>query len=299
MCEILEISRASYYKWKSHIKTDHEQEDLYLINLIEEYHDKYKGIFGYRRMTAWINKKHDKHINHKRIYRLMKVLGLKAVIRAKRTPYRHSAPNNVAENILNREFEADRPNEKWLTDVTEFKEMGTSTKYYLSAIIDLYDLSIVSYQINSRNDNKLVFETFHKAFKQCHNATPLVHSDRGFQYTSPSFKSILNKHECVQSMSRVGCCIDNGPIENFWGQLKSECYYLENYKNSESLIKAISDYIYFYNNERLQARFDNQSPSEVRYKALKDNVPTKYPIPLNLRIERYWKSIEGHRSTVA
>lgn len=299
MCEILEISRASYYKWKSHVKTDHEKEDLYLINLIEGYHHKYKGILGYRRMTAWINKKYDKQINPKRIYRLMKVLGLKALIRVKRTPYRYSTPSNVAENVLNREFEADRPNEKWLTDVTEFKVIGTSTKYYLSAIIDLYDLSIISYQISSRNDNKLVFDTFHKAFEKYPKATPLVHSDRGFQYTSSSFKSILKKRGCVQSMSRVGCCIDNAPIENFWGQLKSEWYYLERYKNPESLIKGISDYIYFYNTERLQARFDNQSPLEVRHKALMSNNPNSFPIPINLRTKKYWESIERHRTTAA
>ncbi len=246
MCEILEISRGSYYKWKNHVETDYERENLYLINLIEDYHKKYHGILGYLSMTAWINKIHNKQINHKHVYRMMKVLGPKALIRAKRTPYRYSTPSNVAEKILNREFEADRSNEKWLTDVTEFKVIGISTKYYLSAIIDLYDLSIVSYQIRPRNDNHLVFETFHKTPEQYPEVTPLVHIDRGFQYASPPFKNILNKQGCVQCMSRVGCCIDNGPIENFWSQLKSERYYLEHYRSPDSLIKGSSDYIYFY-----------------------------------------------------
>ena len=163
----------------------------------------------------------------------------------KRKAYHYSTPSTVKENVLNREFEATRPNEKWLTDVTVFKIAGMSTKYYLSAIIDLYDLSIISYQISPKNDNILVFETFHKAFNQYPDAQPLVHSDRGFQYTSPSFNSILKNQGCVQSMSRVGCCIDNGPIENFWGQIKSERYYLEDYRSPETLINGITDYIDF------------------------------------------------------
>lgn len=293
MCEILEIHRGSYYKWKRHKETDHEQENLRLINIIDDYHTKYRGILGYRRMCDWINKYKGMHVNHKRIHRLMRVMGIKSIIRAKRKAYHYSTPSTVKENVLNREFEATRPNEKWLTDVTVFKIAGMSTKYYLSAIIDLYDLSIISYQISPKNDNILVFETFHKAFNQYPDAQPLVHSDRGFQYTSPSFNSILKNQGCVQSMSRVGCCIDNGPIENFWGQIKSERYYLEDYRSPETLINGITDYIDFYNHERLQARFKNQSPIEVRYKAF-NSTPEYYPIPINPRIEKYWNSIRNH-----
>lgn len=298
MCELLNIGRSSYYKWLKHEETEHEKENRELIELIKAIHYKYKGIFGYRRMTAWINRYHGYHVNHKRIKRLMNVLGIKATIRTKKTPYRYTTAQSEANNVLNRQFSATVPNQKWVTDVTEFKLNGSSQKYYLSAILDLYDLSIVAYQIGPKNDNNLVFSTFKEAFKKYPEAKPLVHSDRGYQYTSPNFKLILDRQDCTQSMSRVGCCIDNGPIENFWGQLKSEKYYLGNYQTVEALIEDIEEYIEFYNTKRLQRRFKNQTPSEVRNQALTSDNPEYYPIPINLTIEKYWKSLEAKKTVI-
>src|SRR5699024_7539515 len=128
----------------------------------------------------------------------------------------------------NRECTAVHPNEKWVTDVTEFK-YGQASKAYLSAILDLYDGSIISYVIGQSNNNPLVFETFDKALKVEPEAKPIFHSDRGFQYTSKTFKRKLENAGMTQSMSRVGKCIDNGPMESFWGKLKSEEYYLNTY----------------------------------------------------------------------
>jgi transposase InsO family protein len=229
-------------------------------------HQKVDGIYGYRRMTLNINRKFGKNFNHKRIYRLMRVVGIQSVIRRKKRSYKRSTPQHVAENMLNREFTAEKPNEKWVTDVTEFK-YGSSKKAYLSAILDLYDGSIVSYVLGHSNNNNLVFETLDQATEFLKGDQPLIHSDRGFQYTSHGFKRRIDKAEMTQSMSRIGRCIDNGPMESFWGTLKCEKYYLHKYNTFEELLIAVDEYISFYNNDRYQKRLNGLSPLEFRAKA--------------------------------
>lgn len=210
-----------------------------------------------------INRNLNTKYNHKRIYRLMKSLNLKSVIRKKRKSYVKSTPQITAENILNRDFVAHSPNEKWLTDVTEFK-LTNGSKAYLSAILDLNDNSIISYVLGKSNNNKLVFDTLDKAIKVNPTATPLFHSDRGFQYTCKTFKAKLNAINAVQSMSRVGRCIDNGPMEAFWGTLKVEMYYLRKFDTFEELEQAIDEYIKFYNTKRLQKKLKGMAPIEYR-----------------------------------
>jgi putative transposase len=229
-------------------------------------HEEVDGIYGYRRMTLNKNRKFDQNFNHKRIYRLMKISRIQSVIRRKKKPYKRSTPQYVAENVLNREFTAEKPNEKWVTDVTEFK-YGSSKKAYLSAILDLYDGSIVSYVLGHSNNNYLVFKTLDQAIELLNGDHPLIHSDRGFQYTSHGFKRRIDKAEVIQSMSRVGRCIDNGPMESFWGTLKCEKYYLHKYETFEELSNAIKKYINFYNHDRYQKRLNGLSPMEYRAKA--------------------------------
>ncbi len=179
-------------------------------------------------------------VNEKRVYRLMRVCGLKSVIRRKRKRYIKTMALNVAENVLNRQFKANQSNEKWCTDVTELK-YGNGKKAYLSAIIDLYDGSIVSYVLGHSNNNNLVFSTIRQAISCLReDEKPLVHSDRGYQYTSKEFKRILDKANITHSMSRVGRCIDNGPIEAFWGTIKCEKYYLHKYESFERLQQAMN-----------------------------------------------------------
>lgn len=197
----------------------------------------------------------------------MKSVKLTAVIRRRKKRYIQSTPQITAENILNREFVADNPNEKWLTDVTEFK-LANGSKAYLSAILDIGDNSIISYVIGKSNNNKLVFDTLDKAIEANPTATPLFHSDRGFQYTSKTFKYKLNAINAVQSMSRVGRCIDNGPMEAFWGTLKSEMYYLRKFSTFEELEQAIDEYIKFYNTKRLQKKLKGMAPVEYRIHTL-------------------------------
>ncbi|WP_438763576.1 IS3 family transposase [Enterococcus sp. AZ194] len=175
---------------------------------------------------------------------------------------RSKHPYHMAKNYLNRNFHSDRPNEKWLTDVSEFKYyVGMDIhKVYLSAILDLYDCRIVSFVISDRNDNPLVINTFDQAIKLESNVHPLMHSDRGFQYTSRQFCNRLKNAEMKQSMSRVAHCIDNGPMEGFWGMMKRETYYGRKFTNRESLVSMISDYIDYYNNRRLQRKLSVMTP---------------------------------------
>lgn len=214
-------------------------------------------------MTIKLNREHDLKVNHKRIFRLMRILNLKSVCRKKKKIYVKSIPEITAGNVLNREFESDKFGKKWLTDVTEMK-YGSESKAYLSAILDLGDKSIVSFVIGNFNNNELVFKTFDIAHKTHPNVKPIFHSDRGFQYTSKRFKKKLDNAGMIQSMSRVSRCIDNGPMEAFWGMLKSEMYYLRKFNTFDELKKAIIEYINYYNNQRYQKRLKCMAPMEYR-----------------------------------
>jgi putative transposase len=266
LCKVAAIPRSSYYKWLNREVSFQEQENEQLANAMILLYEKVEGIFGYRQLTLHLRKQLDRVINHKRIYRLMKLAGIKSVIRRKKKKYVKSTPEQIAENLLNREFTAEKSNEKWVTDVTEMK-YGKGQKAYLSAILDLHDKSIVAYVLDYSNNNHLVFTTLDLALKAAPGTSPMIHSDRGFQYTSWGFKRRLEAHEMTQSMSRVGKCIDNGPMEAFWGTLKCEKYYLHKYQTFDALKKDIDDYIHFYNYERLQKKLNSLSPMEARAKA--------------------------------
>ena len=289
MCQQLDITRAAYYKWLHRRIPEAEQENILLAQLIREYDDRFNHILGYRRMALYINRLNNKHYSKNRIHRIMKVINIHSVIRRKRKKYQSAASEATAENILNRDFYAKAPNEKWATDVTEFKwyEGPVIHKLYLSAILDLYDLTPVSWAVSRRNDNKLVLDTFEQAIQNNPDAKPIFHSDRGFQYTSRVFQGNLQKQGMTQSMSRVGHCIDNGPTENFWGIVKSEMYYPNTFTDEDSLRNAIADYMSFYSNERIQERFKGKTPAEVRAEALVTDTPAQYPIPVNKRIQKY------------
>lgn len=281
-------------------ETKEELENNELAHLIIEYDERFNHILGYRRMTRWINKLNSKHYNRKRVRRIMKMLGIKSVIRRKKSKYIKSTAEITAENLLARDFYATKPNEKWATDVTEFKIVGSKQKLYLSAIIDLYDRSIVSYMISTRNDNDLVFRTYELAISRNPGATPILHSDRGFQYTSKVFQTKLKEANITQSMSRVGRCIDNGPTEGFWGIIKSEMYYLHKFYSFDELKTSIDDYMNFYNNERLQERFNDMTPMEVRTAALETaEDPIQYPIKENKRIQKYYDNLMSKQECCA
>ena len=268
LCAKLELNHASYYKWLNRKPSKRQLENEDLAERITEMYNEHNGVFGTKMMKIHINRKFDSKYNHKRIRRIMRVLGISSVIRRKSNSCTIKSPKEqAAENILNREFNADATNEKWLTDVTEFK-YGISEKAYLSAIIDLYDRRIVSYVIGHSNNNQLVFDTFNIALTENPDAHPIFHSDRGFQYTSPTFKHKLQQAQMIQSMSRVGKCIDNGPIEGFWGIIKCEMYYLNKFSTYEALKTAIERYIHYYNTARYQEKLGCLSPSEYHNRSV-------------------------------
>lgn len=271
LCQLAKVSRAAYYKWLNRQPTAQERENEQLVAAIQYLYTQVDGIYGYRRITLTINRQRKKEglekVNKKRIYRLMQICGLQAIIRRRSKKYRKVKPDYVAENVLAHEFTAEKPNQKWCTDVTELK-YGNGKKAYLSAIIDLYDKSIVSYALGHSNNNNLVFKTIRPAIRQLSkDEFPLLPSDRGYQYTSKEFKRIITEARLTHSMSRVGRCIDNGPIEAFWGTLKVEKYYLHKFESYEALKHAIDTYIKFYNNERYQETLNGLSPLEFRSQA--------------------------------
>lgn len=265
LCRLGHVSRAAYYKWLHRGLPRYEVENIRIAEEIEKIHEQYPDK-GYRRIKDDLKRYHGISVNDKRVLRICRKKQIKSTIKYTNNGCTRaaSAPQVVAENILNREFYADSPNQKWLTDVTEFKYYlnGQKHKIYLSAILDLYDRRIVSYKIGNSNNNHLVFETFNRAIKANPKAHPLFHSDRGFQYTSHKFHKKLKKAHMTQSMSRVGKCIDNGPMEGFWGILKRERYYGKRFLDRDSLVTMIKDYIGYYNNKRLQRKLGVRTPME-------------------------------------
>ena len=262
LCIIAKVQRSSYYKWLNRKESVNEVFNQKLLKLIEKNYEESGAILGYRQMTIKLNRENDFKINEKRVLRLMRIKNLKSVCRKKRKNYIKCKPEITAENVLNREFKSNKFGEKWLTDVTEMK-YGT-TKVYLSAILDLSDKSIVAYNIARSNNNDLVFKNFDIAREKFPNVKPIFHSDRGIQYTSVLFRKKLNDAGMTQSMSRISRCIDNGPMEAFWGTLKSEMYYLKTFKTYDELVTAIKQYIEYYNTERYQKRLCCMTPIEFR-----------------------------------
>ena len=264
-CKILKVSRSAYYKWMNGSKSVRETENIRFADIAEQIHNESPDK-GYRRIRDELERYHNIKISDKRMLRICRKRDIKSTIKyANNGCTRNSSnPQYIADNLLNREFHADKPNEKWLTDVTEFKwyEGIEVHKVYLSAILDLYDRRIVAYVIRDRNDNPLVFDTVDIAIAENPDAHPLFHSDRGFQYTNRVFHTKLEKAGMTQSMSRVAKCIDNGPMEGFWGIIKRERYYGKKFTDKESLINMIKDYIQYYNNRRLQRNLGVITPME-------------------------------------
>ena len=268
ICLALKLNRSSYYKWKKRVQSKSELLNVQITEYIKDFYEESNGVLGYRQMNIVINREKSDELPHsvnvKRVRRIMRILGLKSVIRRKRPDYVKSTPEITAENVLKRDFKATGPFEKWLTDVTEFKYYvgGEVKKLYLSAILDLYDRRIIAYKIGDSNNNELVFTTFDEARSLYPNAKPIFHSDRGFQYTNKVFHQKLLDAGMIQSMSRVGRCLDNAPMEGWWGILKSEMYYLKKFTSREELVSAIENYIHFYNTRRYQKRLNCMTPCE-------------------------------------
>lgn len=240
-----------------------DKENALIKRYIKELHKKYRGTYGRKRMCIYLNKVLNFPVNHKRVYRLMKELGLMAIIRKK--IYKHKFKSaEVAENVLNRNFVADKPLQKLCMDITYIPIDRRSRRFlYMNAIKDLYNNEIIAYELSLRNDTKLVHNTLDKLFNMKLPKGCILHTDQGFQYTRKAYCKELRDADIIQSMSRRGNCWDNAPIENFFSHFKSELIYLVKTNDVTELTGLIHQYIDFYNNERIQLK-SGMSPVEYR-----------------------------------
>ncbi len=228
------------------------------------YHEN-KGRYGYRRMTAELrNRNH--LLNHKTVQRLMTELGLVCRVRMKKYRSYKREDGKVAPNLLNRDFHAEKPNQKWVTDVTEFSLFGE--KLYLSPILDLCSSDLISYTISARPVLNMVTSMLEKAFAKVPDGTGLIlHSDQGWHYQHKQYQRMLQKKGIRQSMSRKGNCLDNAVIENFFGLLKSELLYLQTFESIEHFKQELVDYLDYYNNRRIKAKLKGLPPAIQRQQA--------------------------------
>lgn len=269
LCREAGISRQAYYQYQKRQPQRQISEAINstIVQTIATLYLETNGIYGYRQMCNEVNTALGSSYNHKRIYRLMRQMGLRSVTRIKTQQRVPHGEHHIAENILNREFWAEKMNQKWLTDITEFHTTDHQTMY-LCAIIDLFDNSVIAYQFSEHQNTTLVKDTLTEAIERYPDATPLIHSDRGSQYTSYGFKALLKAEDMIQSMSRPGECIDNGPMESFFGKVKSERYHLKRkygyYTSLEHIVDDITQYIHFYNYRRPQRNLFGVSPSVFR-----------------------------------
>jgi transposase InsO family protein len=255
------MARSSFYYHQQQIK-GYDKYQVIKEDIKSIYH-KHKGRYGYRRITDELNST-GTIINHKTVSRLMKLLGLKSVIRVKKYKSYKGEQGKIAPNILKRNFKAQAPNQKWATDITEFNVSGK--KLYLSPIIDLFNQEIISYELTERPVFNQVVMMLKKAFKRIPNNSNLtLHSDQGWQYQMKQYQHLLKQKGIRQSMSRKGNCLDNAIIENFFGILKSELFYLKKYSTINQLKEEINEYISYYNNDRIKSNLNKMSP--IKYRA--------------------------------
>ena len=225
-----------------------------------------KGRYGYRRITAELRRRKI-FLNHKTVQRLMKQLGLVCHVRMKKYRSYKGQIGKIAPNLLNRDFYAEKPNQKWVTDVTEFHLFGE--KLYLSPILDLCSRDLVSYTISDRPVLQMVTSMLEKAFVKIPDTTDLIlHSDQGWHYQHKQYQQMLKQKGIQQSMSRKGNCLDNAVMENFFGLLKSELLYLQEFQSMEHFKQELVDYLDYYNNRRIKAKLKGLPPAIHRQQAL-------------------------------
>lgn len=223
------------------------------------------GRYGYRRITMEMRNR-GYIINHKTVSRLMKQLNLKCMVRVKKYRSYRGQIGKIAPNLINRDFHASAPNQKWTTDVTEFSLFGK--KIYLSPILDMYNSEIVSYTLSEHPTLSLVLKMLDSAFERLPVDSKLIlHSDQGWQYQHKQYQQRLSDKGVTQSMSRKGNCLDNSIMENFFGLLKSELLYLREFKDINEFREELEKYIIYYNNKRIKGKLKGLSPVEFRIKS--------------------------------
>ena len=264
LLEIAQLPKATfYYHSKNQNKEDKYAKAKSAITSI--FHEN-KGRYGYRRVTDELHNR-GFSLNHKTVQRLMKELGLVCRVRIKKYRSYKGEVGKIAPNYLERNFYAEKPNQKWVTDVTEFHVFGQ--KLYLSPILDLCSRYIVSYTISDRPVLSMVTTMLEQAFATLPDGTGLLlHSDQGWQYQHRQYQRMLKEKGIQQSMSNKGNCLDNAVMENFFGLLKSELLYLQEFESMEHFKQELIEYLDYYNNRRIKARLKGLPPALHRQQAL-------------------------------
>jgi len=264
LLKLAEIPRSTYYYILKHL----DRQDCYqevkevIVQIVQEN----KGRYGYRRVTMGLHNR-GYVVNHKVVMRLMKELGLTCRVRMKKYRSYRGEVGHIAPNILQRQFTAENPNEKWVTDITEFSLFGQ--KLYLSPILDLYNGEIISYSIYDRPVYAQVKEMLDAAFAKIPDGTNLIlHSDQGWHYQMKPYVQALEAKGIRQSMSRKGNCLDNSVMENFFGLLKSELLYLQDFESLKDFKSQLVEYMDYYNNHRIKCKLKGLSPVQYRTQSL-------------------------------
>ncbi|HAJ5466847.1 TPA: IS3-like element IS1397 family transposase, partial [Escherichia coli] len=254
------LARSTLYYQLSLQKAKDKYADV--KQLIASIFHEHRGCYGYRRIHCELQKRGLK-FSGKTVRKLMQQLGLKSPVRLKKYRSYRGNMGLAAENILQRQFKAEAPCEKWVTDITEFRAGGQ--KLYLSPILDLFNGEIVAWETACRPTEELVKRMLNKGLESlAEGEKPLLHSDQGWHYRIKSYQSALADRGLVQSMSRKGNCLDNAVMENFFGHLKEEMYYRRDYRSVEELENAVNEYITYWNQKRIKLSLGGLSPVEYR-----------------------------------
>lgn len=268
-----DLPKSSFYEWERKLQMVNNEE-VSLIEKIKDIVEESENRYGYRRVRL-ILLNSGILVNHKRVLRLMRANGLlcmKFTRRARKYSSYKGEVGKISDNHLNRSFKVKEPNKVWVTDVTEFKVDKGDQKLYMSPIMDLFNSEIISYNLSTSPTVKFTTDPLDEALKVLpKDHSLLVHSDQGFHYQNTQWIKRLNNKGVKQSMSRKGNCIDNSPMENFFGILKQEMYYGEEFKTIKDLENKIKKYIHWYNNKRIKAKLKGLSPVQYRREAVKLN----------------------------
>ncbi|WPK69394.1 IS3 family transposase [Eubacterium callanderi] len=266
LLEIAELPRSTYYYYIKHMKDEDKYSEI-RKQITDIFHEN-KGRYGYRRITMEMHNR-GYVINHKTVLRLMNEEKIKCMVRIKKYRSYKGEVGKVAPNLLERDFSTSAPNEKWVTDVTEFSLFGR--KLYLSPILDLYSSYLVSYTISEHPALSLVLNMARQALSVLsRGAEPILHSDQGWQYQHKQYQKLLKDHGIKQSMSRKGNCLDNAVIENFFGLVKSELLYMKEFDSMDQFKDELIEYLDYYNNRRIKAKLKGLPPAVHRKQALED-----------------------------
>lgn len=258
------LARSTYYyQLGAQALPDPNAEIKSQILAIYQWH---KGRYGYRRITATLRQA-GHVINHKAVQSLMRKLNIKSLVRVKKYQSFKGTTGKIADNLLQRQFDSDRPNKKWVTDITEFN-VG-SDKLYLSPVMDLFNGEIIAYRTSRRPIYDTVRAMLSDALKRLKPDEKLIfHSDQGWHYQMRHYQHQLVEHGVIQSMSRKGNCLDNAAMESFFATLKSEFFYIGRFESVEQLESQLHEYIHYYNHDRIKLKLKGLSPVQYRVQSL-------------------------------